>query len=299
MGKHLPYAIRIEPVRGCNRRCPFCSLRMMPWKDSPYVYMEEVLFFRIVDELRIWRPKGRLDLDQRGEPSLHPSLLRLLAYTREQLPATQIAMFTNCDQLDILGEDKFRDWLHELFDAGLNVAILDCYTTRHYDWLTKMGLPGAIDFYKGKFNPYQYQNPKLRVPLIVDATPRRIDEAGGSSRFWRYLMNQAGNVDVDLATHAGYKIATQTYKGMCSQPFNDMVLQLDDTGARVMVPICCEDWSQELIVGCFPDVSLESLWWQFDPYRRILIEEGRTALNTCAKCSNPPFRASLNKTWFD
>jgi hypothetical protein len=264
----------------------------MAWKDDPYKFMNSNIFAAVIDELAVWRPKGRLELDERGEPTYHPDFFNLIRYARNHLPETQITVITNGDLASKV--EDFPAWLNEAFEAGLNIAVLDCYTQKRYEQFNELFADGK-DFYRDGFNPYHYHGSKNRIALVVDCTPVQ----GVTGRSVRYLTNQAGNVNMELAAKGGYPFdGSPRQVSMCSRPFHDMALHCNDEG-EITVPFCCNDWSDEIVIGQFPSYSLQEIWWFMDDFRRQMIEQGRQTIPLCAKCSYPQFRAHLEKRWFD
>jgi hypothetical protein len=285
---HNPYAIRIEAVRGCTQRCPFCSLSAMDWKDEPFKFMDFGMFQHACNELSTWLPKHRMEWAERGEPTMHPKLIDMVAYARQTLPKAQLTITTNGDK-QLSKQINFREYVLELFQAGANIIMLDCYWQERYDEMTAM-FPEAKDFFADEIHPYTYRNPKYKEIIIVDATP-------GKSNTIRWYQNQGGTVDIQMAARAGFEIpiVTEPLQKMCVKPFRELSLHWDGT-----VPICCNDWLDVAVAGRFPDVSLEELWFgELNRFRRPLLNKDRAALSPCDKCSERSgFRVGLEMNWF-
>ena len=71
----------------------------------------------------------------------------------------------------------------------------------------------------------------------------------------RKLNNQAGYVREDFARELRIPILLKPLRKKCSNVFRELVIKHD--GA---VTACCMDWQRKLIIGRFPDQSLEEIW---------------------------------------
>lgn len=110
--KHsLFQSVEIETTSICNRTCTYCPNSTHKRKSG---YMEENLFYKIVDELAAIKFKGRFSPHFYGEPLYDTRIVQLLAYTRKKLPNVLIKLFTNGD---LLTYDSFK----ELIEAGVDV----------------------------------------------------------------------------------------------------------------------------------------------------------------------------------
>ena len=88
---HRPYCLKLEVVKGCNLRCPFCAMPNMPWKNDKYKFMDIKLFKKLMEDFATWLPKVIIEIDERGEPTLHPRLDALMMIARETIPKAQMS----------------------------------------------------------------------------------------------------------------------------------------------------------------------------------------------------------------
>ena len=224
MPKHLPYTIKIELVRGCTMRCPFCALPEMEWVNDPWQFMSEEVYKRIIDDLAQWRPKVRIEFAERGEQTFHKNLIPYVQYLRDKLPKAQLTITSNGDTLQKFKNDlqKYKAWVMSLLDAGVNVMMLDCYTKERYAIFQELFSDSISLFYEDNFHPYRYIGPKTRVILLVDGTI-------GEDHIIRTWHNAAGSVNVAVAKAAGYNCAdvTEPLKKMCIRPFREMEIHYD------------------------------------------------------------------------
>lgn len=286
MARHTPYTIKIELVRGCSMRCPFCAITTMPWKDEAYCYMSEEVYNNILDDLVEWRPKVRVEFAERGEQTFHPNLLEYVKLLRLKLPKAQLTITSNGDMIRRV--DDFVVWVDELLNAGVNVMMLDCYNTKRYRTMKEL-FPDAKLFYEDNFHPYRYISPKIMVVLLVDGTHKKNHKI----RRWH---NAAGSVDIDKAEKAGYIINTvdAPMNSMCVRPFREMEIHYDGT-----VTLCCNDWKEDCIIGNVMDLELAALWQDMDEQRKLLLGKRRDLLSPCDVCSERAgFRVGLEMRWF-
>lgn len=293
---HNPYSVKIELARGCTRRCDFCTLSTIDWRDDAWQFIKVELFEVIVKDLATWTPKVRLELDERGEPSFHPHLLEILARARQHMPKAQINMISNGDMVQKKNPEAFVNWVQSLFAAGMNVLVFDCYEEERLQLMKKL-LPTAIVYGEGggiKKSPWTYMPPKTTrdIYLLPGYWFNKLDT--------RKLRNQGGNLDVVRAAEHGYtmhKSVEEMSNKMCTRPFKEFVIYSDGT-----LPLCCDDWRQEGVIGRFPDdvKSLRYAWYNLlNPYRVNLINKDRTAQSPCNKCNTPTgFRSAIEANWF-
>ncbi|MBI5402026.1 MAG: radical SAM/SPASM domain-containing protein [Ignavibacteriae bacterium] len=108
---HLFKSVEIETTSICNRKCSYCPNYYI---KRPVGYMEEGLFYKVIDELSEINYSGRLSPHFYGEPLLDKRIPNLISYARKKLPNAFIKLFTNGD---LLTYDIFM----ELLDAGVDI----------------------------------------------------------------------------------------------------------------------------------------------------------------------------------
>ena len=99
----FPNALYICPTNICNHRCITCAIhKMRKGKDSlgkqQQGFMDWKLFQKIVSEL----PKEgrRIYLYKTGEALLHPKILEMMAYIKQERPEYEVALNTNAAKMD-------------------------------------------------------------------------------------------------------------------------------------------------------------------------------------------------------
>jgi hypothetical protein len=110
-------AVLIEICGRCNRRCPLCPQSIDPRETH---FLDEDLFYKIIDDLREINFKGKLSFHLFNEPLLDKRLPKFIAYVRKELPKAYIYLNTNGDCLSIELWRKLRK-------AGLQYASITQY----------------------------------------------------------------------------------------------------------------------------------------------------------------------------
>lgn len=103
--------VEIETTTICNRKCDYCPNSTI---GRPAGYMDEKLFYKIIDELSTLGYSGRVSPHFYGEPLMDKRIVRFIRYMREKLPKAYIKLFTNGDLLTY-------DLFNELSDAGVDI----------------------------------------------------------------------------------------------------------------------------------------------------------------------------------
>jgi 2-deoxy-scyllo-inosamine dehydrogenase (SAM-dependent) len=114
-------AVEIEINSFCNRKCLNCPNHD---HERPIAFLEDGLYYRIIDELAALHFSGRLTYNMFNEPLLDKRLPAFIAYARKMLPSVFIYLNTNGDLLDL------NMW-QNLRRAGLDFANVSQYDGRY------------------------------------------------------------------------------------------------------------------------------------------------------------------------
>lgn len=122
----FPARVYIEPTNACNLRCVHChhtALKTGVFR-RPTGLMTMDLFRRVVDELAL--QGSEISLNVQGEPTLHPELPAMVAYSRERGLFTSV--LTNATRLT-------EPLAEQLLAAGLNriVFSFDAVSAAEYE----------------------------------------------------------------------------------------------------------------------------------------------------------------------
>ncbi len=112
--------VAIEINSACNRKCAWCPNHN---NDRENVFMDEKIFYQVIDELKEMNFKGKLTFNQFNEPLLDKRLVKFIEYTRKTIPSTYIYINTNGDLLTL-------ELWKQLREAGLNFALISQYDNK-------------------------------------------------------------------------------------------------------------------------------------------------------------------------
>jgi hypothetical protein len=239
-----------------------------------------------------------MEIANRGEQTIHPEFIEMIALARVFMPKVQILVTTNTDMLNHLESDPvlFRKWTEECMSAGVNGFLLDCYTPKRLQIITEafQGIAETFFVEEGYSpNPYLYRGPDFKAIYIKDATP------APKENVILHYHNQGGNANVSdnanaLRMYPNVTLPKEPLKWMCVRPFREFAMWYDGS-----IPVCCDDWADQAIVGRYPEHSLPELWDKFDSYRLNLINKDRAAQQPCVLCTEKQGRRfGLEMGWF-
>lgn len=123
-------AIQIQTIQGCNLLCSFCPNSYLP---QTMKLMDENLYFKIIDQLKEIDYGGRVSPYLMNEPLLDKRLVKLVKYTREQLPKAELTVTTN-------GLLATKDNLKDLLNAGIDKILVSCYTKKIHDKIREFNI---------------------------------------------------------------------------------------------------------------------------------------------------------------
>lgn len=110
--------IQIETCNRCNNDCPFCPANRNNDTRKPR-FMDEELFYSIIDQLYAMDYHGTISLFSNNEPLLDGRILKFVEYARKCLPNAIHYLYTNGI---LLNAEKFSALV-----KNLDVLIIDNY----------------------------------------------------------------------------------------------------------------------------------------------------------------------------
>lgn len=128
MMEEKPVVFMLEAAAVCNRSCEFCGIVTTPVDEIDDPFMDVNLAEDIAENME-WAAPLRIQLKGNGEPLLHPNYLEFIEAVRKQRSESQITTYTNGDPIR---NGKYT--IDELFDAGLNLLVLDSYDEESKEW---------------------------------------------------------------------------------------------------------------------------------------------------------------------
>jgi radical SAM protein with 4Fe4S-binding SPASM domain len=286
--------IQPELVTGCSMKygkgsgglCHFCGLQGIRSGPGEYQYMAMDTARRIADQVAEFCPKARIEFAMRGEPLMHPKAVAIIKIFRDRLPGTSLMLTTNGDTL----RGHMRERLQPIFDAGLNLLLLDTYYPKERRdalreeafALRELGtVEGSekffvVDFYEDwagtGVSPYANHSKSRNLVVLMDDLAERDGEHSS-----RRVKSHAGS-NPTTTIDSSFPL-----KRNCGRPFRELVFHADGR-----VPLCCDDWKQEYVVGDINTNSIEEIWThpRFEAARARLFQKDR-AFGPCAECDAP------------
>jgi radical SAM protein with 4Fe4S-binding SPASM domain len=287
-----PFCIQLEFALGCNLQCTFCGLNGVQEKPGKGVRLmskeDGALVANAIAsacELNGWNP--RLEIARRGEPTINPDYIWLVAKLREHNPRLQIMMTSNGGGL--LRKPGPVANIKALFEAGLNILVLDDYKTANivpkirdamvvpdnvHPELMKMGVKCYEYPENPAGNPHRRHSPGTRfISFVKDITDAKT------------------GTHATLNNHAGHGAPLEEgYLKPCVKPFRELGINYDGS-----IDLCCIDWISEYRLGTLREQSLEDIWQSdaMNAARQYLIKGQRDMLRPCNGCNHPGYRIGL------
>lgn len=110
-------SLAIEINSFCNRKCPWCPNHS---NHRGVEYLDDEVFYKVVDELREMKFEGKITFNLFNEPLLDRRILVFIEYIRKNIPSCFIYLNTNGDMLK-------RDLWLDLRKRGLDFANISQY----------------------------------------------------------------------------------------------------------------------------------------------------------------------------
>ncbi len=276
-----PLTLTIDPCSLCNFKCSQC-LQSAPDVHFHRGMMPYAQFQSIVDGLKRWdgpRIKA-IKLYNRGEPLVHPDLVKMLRYLSEADITDRIDLTSNCS---LLTEEK----AYGLVSGGLDYLRVSIYSTlkeKHARITRSEASPEEIFQ-----NICTLQDIKARLgskkPYVAVKMFETEDEAD-KSEFLRLYQSVADEVFFEkLHDFSGFSTQAAMLPGekeACPWPFFSLTVQSD--GA---VDCCCVDWEDRNLVGNAFSTPIQEIWSSaaLERFRELQLMHRRKQLDGCKNCS--------------
>jgi hypothetical protein len=241
-------SIEFDIINRCNGECEFCPVNKRDDPRKP-LKMPEVLFRKIIDELRGLDYRGRLCFYSNNEPLLDSRIYEWIEYAREGLPKAWLKINTNCSLLDL---EKFARLARSLDELTLDNYTEDLELTPINQEIAQ----------------YCEANPWLKRKVQINrVSPKAIRNTRGSRAPNRAASEGLGAMADEVS---------------CLLPFTNMVIRADGK-----LSLCCCDALGEFTLGDISRQTLVEAWYG-EPYRQVRekIYKGRRQLKICENCDS-------------
>jgi radical SAM protein with 4Fe4S-binding SPASM domain len=270
----------IEPTNFCNRACFFCGAAQSITRMHRG-YMEWDLFIRLADEAEKIRPSS-VSLHAHGEPLLHPRIAEMVKELTKRGLVTEIV--TNGDFLT-------PELSTKLLNAGLNRLVISHPAISPDNWQECRDEPfspaidarikDAIKIWQGVENGIT-----LRCLVFTDKVRQKAKDTREYIRkwivtpgvrkveFWRYQPWPDHVLENEI------KCINRDPK-ICSVALQTLLVSW-----KGEISPCSFDIHGELVLGTYPDVSLQSLYnsKKMQKFRRETIRRSNSRPLVCKKC---------------
>lgn len=264
------WSCQFEVVEGCNSNCLYCGLHSIRDKGrdwSTYKYMDLGMIQEICKQLNQIAPQVRIEINTHGEPLLHPEIINIAKIIRRAIPQSSIQLQTNGMKLwnsnlgDVL--NNFIELSRKLFYAGLNMFVVDAYHEPMYKKLTENRSIIEDESYCTYHDTFRdpgisfnhYHRHSGRHFVVVDDLVRASKDPKIKVPMSKLILNEGGNTPESFMKAHGLKIIKAPLEKACSRVFREITF-----GYQGLVPACCYMWRNELIMGKFPEMTINEIW---------------------------------------
>ena len=270
----------IEPTNFCNRACFFCGAAQSITKMHRG-YMEWDLFIQLADEAEKIRPSS-VSLHAHGEPLLHPRIAEMVKELTKRGLVTEIV--TNGDFLT-------PDLSRKLLNAGLNRLVISHPAISPENWQACRDEPfipqiderimEAVKIWQGVENRIT-----LRCLVFTDRVQQKVK---GTREYIRKWLKTPGVREVEFWLYQPWPdhvLENELRYIHRNSKVCSVALQALLVSWKGEISPCSFDIHGDLVLGTFPDVSLQNLYnsRKLRKFRRQTVRRSTSRPITCKKC---------------
>jgi radical SAM protein with 4Fe4S-binding SPASM domain len=284
--QEAPFTVKLEFTEGCNLKCVFCGIHGIREKPGNFKFFTPKLAARISKQIVEAGWNSKIECAMHGEPLMNPKYLEIIRAMRANMP-NQIMVSSN--SIGLARPPGIKQSLADLFDAGLNVLVIDCYDVAEKVWSQVPDLAPEdviVSHYPGGPSPNsRFPKTQKYLILIEDLAHARSEDEDGV---------QSGKLGNRIITnHIGAAAPLRSdlpWAKRCARPFRELSVRYDG-----QVLLCCNDWRGEFRCGDLRTEHVRDVWQnaQFRAARKMLYHRDRAGIKVCSKCDNVSFRVGL------
>lgn len=252
----FPNRITVELTNDCNVSCTFCNRQKIAMDIG---YMDETLFYKIVDEMANHLPIKMVPFF-RGEPLMHPQIIDFIKYAKKK-GIGPIQMASNALLLD----EKMQD---DLIESGIDYVSFSLDTLDHELYRCSRQL-GDLEISSKNVESMglkckERRKRGLSAPTIQVSTINIDEYIPGQKAFIDKWTQYADVVRVyEQHDEKGRLVNPEIQKKLdifserkpCRKVFTDMIIYWDGRLA-----LCNYDWNENREVGNVSKMSLQEAW---------------------------------------
>ena len=242
--------IQIETCNRCNNDCPFCPANRNNDTRKP-TFMDEELFYSIIDQLYAMDYHGTISLFSNNEPLLDGRILKFVEYARKRLPNAVHYLYTNGI---LLNAEKFSALV-----KNLDVLVIDNYDDNFQ--LTPPVEKTLTDFQS--LPPQVYADSSCEVTISMRKKNQKLNTRGGTA------PNRINESDKFRPNSP------------CILPFTQIIVRPDGTVAK-----CCNDPLTKITLGDLNKQTFREIWRgrAYQDLRKEMYFNGRQNIAGCEFC---------------
>lgn len=241
--------VSIETISACNNNCSFCPVSTIH-NRRPYSYMDDLLFGKIVQQLKGLNFVGSLCPQINNEPLLDGKIFQRIKHVKQSLQDNvRISVETNGSLLTV-------SKIYKLFHSGSDRICINDYADCWRDYFLFTKRIGRI------FQGLDVVRIKRKVSLEINHRLKT-----------QILADRGGKVK-------GRKVGITDREKFCDFPFYQ--LNINSNGD---IFICCRDSYWEGALGNINTQNLKEIWYgeKYTKIRHAFLEN-RRILSICQKC---------------
>ena len=276
----FPLHVDFEASFRCNLSCPMCFRPHIDRQD--HGDMDFDLYKKGIDECA-QNGLYSIRLSWRGESSLNPHLVDMVAYAKEK-GIKEVSFITNGRLLE-------NELAKGLIETGL-------------DYLT-VSIDGLDDDYNRLRKPNTFKNITNKVRDFYHLKNR----IGGGfpllkiQAIWTYIKDNPAayydhfkditdNISFDPENDYTLKEVPQDNAFICQYAWQRITVTWNGE-----IPLCISDWNLATRIGDLKDQTIREVWLgeSMEAYRRIQLNRQRLSIPCCQRCHRPTTEQIGNK----
>ena len=291
----FPIVIHIQTINTCNGSCIMCPYANK--KPEKIEKMSDQLFEKIIKEIAQYSYSSRytyIHLYLQNEPLMDKDIFRKLKYIKDESNGRITTGLTTNGVL--LTPDKIPDLISSHLDEL--VVSLDAFKKETYSKI-RVGL----DFDKAITNIEALINSSYKKNLFVEFTKQKenASELNDFIRYWKgrgipilffNITNRAGGIE-NFEKHrmnAEKTFLFNRFKKIIAQKIIKccpLVLTTFTIRSNGDVVICCNDYTESLILGNINTSSIKDIWnsERYKKIRKQLYNKKYDEIPVCSSCS--------------
>lgn len=249
----VPPSLQIEPTNFCNVRCVSCSV-IRSRRDKGY--MNFSLFKKIIDDAAANNIR-RIHLYLHGEPMLHPQIIDMIKYIKENNIGFHLT--TN----GMLFDEKISN---AILHSGVNSADHIIFSILGYSKkmheLTMKGVKHerVLDNISTFMKLRKMNNTNGPViETIFYAMDENVHEKNKFGKYWQGKVDHVRMVDWISESFAKYKTESEKLlperNRTCSNIWERLTVYWNGD-----VTLCCEDVDGDVIIGNLNNQNIKEVW---------------------------------------